>query len=426
MRLKIYIVATLISVSAAQATDIHTLLDRLEHRHESKLDMLSVEQSSLAKESLSDKLMPTVNIFGGYEVYSSPNGLLPVAPNELITMVKDQSIGQPFSKQIMREGIKFTWPIFIKSITTLKAKADLLHLASKDKKRLNLYQRQAVIVGAMAQLQYLEALKSALEVKKHSILQTESTTKLKVREGRVPQSALFTLNAHINDLDISMNNIEQNINKLLSKIEALTGISLKKSVPLRLKRDVHRGNIFALKALQKRIEASQKGIKASTEAYYPTVVTKGNYSYSQGDAYNNDDRMSEHFGSAGIYIDVPLFDSSKSTNKQIAKLEYMQNKTKYEQTRDNLSVEAKQIEKEIKLLKKSILLSKKSVAEQEKLLRIAKVSLENEEITQEEYLRYEDALANAKANLYSFHAKKWEDIAKLAVIYGDNLKGVVR
>jgi len=428
MRLNIYTIAitTLMSISVAQATNIHTLLDKLEHRHESRLDLLLVDKSNLAKQTLDDKLMPTVNLYGGYEIYNSPNGLLPVAPNKLINMVKDQSIGQPFSKGIMREGINFTWPIFIKSISTLKEKAELLHLASKDKKKLNLYQRQAVVIGAVAQLQYLEALKSALETKKRSILQTKSTTNLKVKEGRVPQSALFILNSHINDLDISMNNIEQNINQLLSKIEALTGISLKNSLSLHLKRDVHKGNIFALKALQKKVKASKKGIEASSEAYYPTVVTKGSYTYSQGDAYNNNKRMNESFGSAGIYLNMPLFDSSKGTDIEKAKLEYMQSQEIYEQTKNNLTVEAKQIRKEIKLLKNSIVLSKKSVVEQEKLLKIAKVSLENEEITQEEYLRYEDALANAKANLYSFRAKEWQDIAKLAVIYGDNLKGIVR
>ena len=73
-----------------------------------------------------------------------------------------------------------------------------------------------------------------------------------------------------------------------------------------------------------------------------------------------------------------------------------------------------------------MVLAKKSVRDQERLLKIAKVSLENEESTLEEYLRYEDALANAKANLYSFRAKKWQDIAQLAVIYGNDLRRIVK
>ncbi|MBA1420076.1 MAG: TolC family protein [Epsilonproteobacteria bacterium] len=428
MKLNIYTigVAALLSLNVAHATNIQTLLSALEHRPENRLDLIAVDKSHLAEQVLNDKLMPKVDLYAGYEIYNSPNGLLPIAPNELLDMVKDQTIGQPFSKNIMREGASFTWPLFIKSIYTLKEKAQLLHLAAKEKRKLGIYQRQAIVVGSVAQLRYLEALKSALQTKKHSILQTEVSTKLKVKEGRAPQSALFVLNSHINDLDIAMNDIDQNINILLSKIESLTNIVLKKSVALHLRSRVEKGEIFALKPLHEKVEASKKGIEAASDAYYPSVVTKGSYTYSQADAYNNYKRVNEHFGSAGIFVTMPLFDSSKGTASEEAQLAYLQDQTVYEQTKHNLTVQAKQLSREIQLLKHSIVLSQKSVHDQEKLLKIAKVSLANEESTQEEYLRYEDALANAKANLYRFRAKEWQDIAQLAVIYGNDLKGIVK
>lgn len=77
-------------------------------------------------------------------------------------------------------------------------------------------------------------------------------------------------------------------------------------------------------------------------------------------------------------------------------------------------------------MKKSVILAKKSVAEQRRLLKIAKVSLDNVTITQEEYLRYEDALADAKAVLYRAEAKQWQDTAQLAVIYGNDLRRIVK
>ena len=89
-------------------------------------------------------------------------------------------------------------------------------------------------------------------------------------------------------------------------------------------------------------------------------------------------------------------------------------------------VQAEQLRREIRLLKRSVKLARKSVTDQKRLLKIAKVSLENESITEEEYLRYEDALANAKANFYSVQAKEWQDIAQLAVIYGNDLKEIVK
>ncbi len=408
------------------ATSITALLNSLQNRPEHRLDNLDVEKSTLGRQAVSDKLMPTVNLYGGYEISNSPTGLLPVPPNTMIGMVKDQSIGQPFSKGILREGVNFTWPLFVKSIYTLEDKADLLHLAAKEKRKLNLIQREAVVVGSVAQLRYLESLKAALQAKKRSILQTEINTKLKVKEGRTPQSAIFVLNSNINELDIATNNIEQNINLLSAKIETLTGIHLSRSVPLRVRRSVRKGEIFALKPLQKKVEASRKGMQAADEAFIPSIVTKGNYTYSQADAYNNGNSVREHYGTAGVYVSMPLFDSSKSTVSQQARVDYMKEKTNLDQTKHSLSVQARQLDRELVLLKRSVKLAQKSVNDQKKLLKIAKVSLTNESITQEEYLRYEDALANAKANLYNFRAKQWQDLAQLAVIYGNDLKEIVK
>ena len=418
---------TLMLSSAAYATNITTLLNALEHRPENRLDMLAIQKSALGEQAVSDKLLPSANLHLGYEIYNSPNGMVPVPPNELIHMVQNNpAVPQPFAKQIMREGASFTWPIFIKSIFTLKEKARLLHLAAREKQKLSLIQREAVVVGSVAQLRYLEALKVALKAKKRSILQTAESTKLKVKEGRAPESALFVLDSHISDLDISLNTIDQNINLLTSKIETLTGVHLKHSVPLRLRHSVRKGEIFALKPLDAKVKASQKALQAADEAYLPSVVTKGSYNYSQGDAYNNGNRLHEGFGSAGIYLNMPIFDHSKTTASQMAKVSYMEEKTAYEKTKHALSVQASQLTREIALLKRSVVLARQSVANQKKLLKIAKVSFANGNITEEEYLRYEDALANARANLYNFQAKQWQDVAQLAVIYGNDMKRIVQ
>jgi outer membrane protein TolC len=123
---------------------------------------------------------------------------------------------------------------------------------------------------------------------------------------------------------------------------------------------------------------------------------------------------------------MPLFDSSRSTASQQAKVAYLQEKTHLDQTAHALKVQAKQLEREIRLLKKSVALAQKSVSDQKRLLKIAKVSLANETITQEEYLRYEDAVADAKAVLYKAEAQKWQDIAQIAVIYGNDLRRIVK
>jgi len=410
----------------SQAVSITALLNALEQRPEYRLDALEVEKSALGVQSVQDRLLPKAEIYGGYEVYSSPNGMLPIAPNDMMAMVKDQKIGQPFSKQIWKEGASFTWPLFVKSVYTLEEKANLLHLAAREKQQLNFIQREAVVVGSVAQLRYLFSLKAALLAKKRSIKQTSVSTKLKVKEGRAPESALFVLNSHINDLEIAVNSIDQTINLLSSKIETLTGIPLQESITLRKNHAIKKGAFFALKPLEQRVRATQKGVQAADEAYLPSVVTKGSYSFSQADAYNNGKSMHEEFGMAGVYITMPLFDASKGTASEQAKVAYLKEKTTLDQTSHALKVQVKQLEREIRLLQKSVTLAHKSVSEQKRLLKIAKVSLTNGTITQEEYLRYEDALADAKAALYKAEAQLWQDRAQLAVIYGNDLRRIVK
>jgi len=213
---------------------------------------------------------------------------------------------------------------------------------------------------------------------------------------------------------------------LSARIETLTGIALKYPVPLRQKHGVRKGEIFALAPLEKRVEASQTGIKAAKEGYYPSVSIKGSYTHSQADAYNNDKSIDTDFGSLGLYLSMPLYDRSKSTAVEEAKLTYLKEKTKLEDTRQALTVKGKELSREIGLLKRALRLARKSVRDQRGLLKVAKVSLQEGVITQEEYLRYEDALANAKAQVAKIEAQKWQDIAQLAVIYGNDLKGIVK
>jgi len=46
-------------------------------------------------------------------------------------------------------------------------------------------------------------------------------------------------------------------------------------------------------------------------------------------------------------------------------------------------------------------------------------------MTPKVYLRYEDALLNAKAKEYQVISQKWQTIGKLGVIYGNDLDEVV-
>lgn len=415
-------VSLLLASQLVHATTITTLLNALKHQPQSRLDALDVQAAALGERKISDKLMPKLSGFAGYEMYNQPTSVKPLLP----TVTRDANTALPFSRRISRVGVQFSWPIFVKSLSTLKEKAALMHLAAKDKKRLNLIQREAGVVGTVAYINYMKSLKGALLAKKRSILATRRKVALMVKEGRAPKSKLIALDTHINELKMNIINIDTQKNTLLAKLETLTGVAIKHSVSMRQRRRVRKGEIFALRPLRKKLEASQKSIKAAKEGYYPTVALKGHYTYSHANAYNNDKSVNARSAMVGVYVNVPLFDSSKSTALQEAKLSYYKNMALINDTRHTLLVKAKELSREIALLKESAALARKSVSEQRRLLKIAKASLINEVITQEEYLRYEDALASAKADLYKINAQKWQDIAQLAVIYGNDLKGVVR
>jgi len=412
----------LCSATGAEAVTIHTLLEHVKKRPQYQLDTIAVKRGVLGERKIEDKLLPTLDGFAAVEIYNRPSSLRPVLPSE---MRKPQN-GLPFSKRIGRVGAQFAWPVFVKSLYTLKEKASLMHMAAKEKQRLNLISHEAEVVGAVANMRYLETLKSALHAKKRSILATRRKVALMVKEGRAAQSELLTLDTHLNEIDINLVNIDKQRNALRAKVETLTGMTLKHALPLRQKHRIQKGKIFALKPLQKRVEASQKGIKAAKEGYYPAVALKGSYTHSKADAYNNDKTISTDFGSLGLYLSMPLYDRSKSTSIEEAKLAYLKEKAHLEDTRETLKVKGKELSREIALLNRSMRLARKSVKDQKALRKVAKVSLENGVITQEEYLRYEDALASARANVAQIEAQKWQDIAQLAVIYGNDLKGIVK
>ncbi len=404
------------------ATDITTLLEAIEKQPNVKLDALSIQRSQLALDKIKDNLMPKLDGFLGYERYNRPSSMRPVLPSEM----KDPHATLPFSKGITRAGINFSWPLFVKSLFTLKEKATLMHLASKDKTRLNILQKEAAVVGLVAQLNYLHDLIMALDAKERSIFATREKIDLMVKSGRTPQSKLMTLDAKINDLKMQILSVKTRKNSLRAKLEKLTDIVVDTWVKLNKKADIKEGEIFALSPLNKTLKASKLGIKAAKERYYPTVALKGNYTYSQADAYNNDKDVDTDFANAGLFLNLPIYDASRDTSLQEAKLDYMQNRLKIEDTKQTIMTRAKELYQEISLLEESLKLSSKNIKNQKALLHIAKVSVENEVITQEEYLRYEDALAEAKATHAKTVANIWQDRAELAVIYGNDLKEIVK
>jgi len=406
---KITILAVTVFSLNANAATITDLFNSLKNQPISQEDKMSVKKADLAKQSALDALYPKLNVIASYEHYNMPSSMRPVLPTETPYRLAHHE-PLPFSQNISRIGFELNFPIFVKALYSIRDKARVLKLASVDKKRLNFIQREAQILGANATLKYLE----------------KKDIKIKVKNGRAAGVEINKIDENINNINISQNKIDQSKNELKTLIYTLSGIRIKKSIDFHQIRRVKKDKIFALYPLEKSLKAAKYGIKASKESLYPALFLNANYFESYAEGYNNNQNINTGYGSIGLKVVMPLFDKSKYTNIQKARVAYESKVLAIAETKQTLSAKAKKLEEDLRLLKTSRVLAKKSVKNSIQLLKVAKVAFSLKRLSEEEFLRYENALVSAKAALYEIDAKKWQDIAGLAVIYGNDLEEVVK
>ena len=408
------------------ATTMGGLFDALKQQPLTKQDELLIKKSEIGLKGVHAKLYPQIGAFASYDYFSRPTGMLPIPPNTMFPMIKDKTIPQPFSKNISRIGATVGMPLFVKSIFTYADKIKKLRASAKVKKRINLLKNEAIIVGANANLRYLEAMKRALLSKRSSLLKTKSFVQIKVNSGRAAKSALFKIDDGLSQVNIALNNIAIARTNAIQTIETLTQIHLKKSVPMQKNRDLQIGKIGALEPLQRKIEADQLEVKAQKEKLYPSLTLKGNYNKSFANAYNNDKSIDQEYGNIGLVFKVPVFDKSQYVEIEKSKLALQKERLEFSKQENTLLAQAKGLKDALKLLEQSALLYKHSIEDKKRLLKIAKVSFKAQRISTEDYLKYEDDLANQRAKYNQVEAQKWQTMMQLAVIYTNNIEEIVK
>ena len=342
-------------------------------------------------------------------------------------MLKDKNTPQPFSEDIGRVGVKFSMPLFVKSIYTMIDKAKVVGNISKTNKELKLLKNEAILVGANANLEYLEKLQHSIELKKKSLEETLKTIKIKVENGRLAKSSLYKIQDNINQIDITYNNIELQKQKIVFTIQKLTNIELHQSIIIQaINNNLDYSKIFPLKPLEGKIEATNLELQAQKEKLYPSIILKGNYTHSFANAYNNDESVDEGYGDIGVMINIPLGHIEQYRKIEIAKVDLLKEKNRLLITKQELESKSKMLRESLILLDNSMRLAQKSIESRKQLLDIAKVNYKSGRMTTEEYLRYEDELVDAKAKLYQAKAKKWETLMELAVIHGINIEELVK
>ena len=424
---KLSILVFIIFAIGLQATTMRDLFDAIKRQPTSKIDRFSEQMATIAKDKVDSNYFPKINLFANYTHYNYATNLLPVDPKsagKLIAM--NQPL--PFAKTIQRVGIMASVPIFVKELGILSKKTKYLLKGAKLKKELNFYKNEAVVLGSNAGLEYLKHLKQTLDATKRSILKMKSDTQIAINNGRIPGIAKDKIDEKLNQLEIGINNIKIKQSLLLAQIQNLTGLSIDGSLPMKLVKKVDKGEFFATKLLQQSINASQSDLMvAKAKRYYPKLAFNVMWSenYAQNDANKNTD-VHRSYGYYQIGALMPLYDRSGDVDIQLKKIALMKNRMRLNKTKQELSIEAQSLKKELALLKKSIDLTKENIQKKKNLLEFAKVAFKEGRMTEEDYLRYEDGLLGARSSYYQIISKKWQDIAKLAVIYGNDLRGVVR
>ena len=420
----IFVITVMFSVNVYAVT-IKDLFVALKKQPITKIDEFNAESATVAHNRVVSNFYPKIYGVSSYEHYNTPTNLRPVTPSES-SKIMEQNGPLPFSYNIERLGVQMSMPIFIPSLFSLSRKTSIMHKSAKEKAKLNLLKNEAAIICVNANLRYLESLSAALDAKKQSLATMLNHINLGVKNGRVPEIQAIKIMENINKIDLQKQKIKTNIIGAKSMIEDLTSIKLKHSINMHKTKELKETQIYALKPIELFSEAQKYSLEAKKWERSPKIILKSNIFRNFGKGYNNNEHVLRNYGSIGVYLNVPIFDKSISTDTQKAEVDYKKSRLALQKTKRDLEDESYSLNQELKIADSSIDIAEKSVKNQEELLKYAEVSFREERMIEEEYLRYEDALLESKANLFSLEAKRWEIFTKLAVIYGNNLEEMVR
>jgi len=405
---------------------IKTLFDSLKTHPQTRSDEINMEIALLGRRIVTGRLYPKINAFGRYEYSSSPSGMLPLAPNDLFTLIQDQTMPQPFSQNIMRIGGGVSMPVFALSIYTTAAKAKMLYHSAEAQAYINLQRNEALIVSSNANLNYLNSLLNSLEMKKASLNKTMQLIDLKVRNGRASKTALLKIRNAINDVSIIKNNISQQQEAAIAAIRSLTGVTLDSPVEMVQTGTYQDGNFKVLDPLRKKIEADKLAWRAEKEKLVPSIFANGNYNHSYAKAYNNNLNIDEGFGMVVLTLNIPIFTKSQYAIIKKSKLTYEGSRNDFDKMRLELSSQASELGNNLPLLNNSIELYKLSIIDKKELLKVAKANYLSQRMTVEDYLKYENDVVLEESNLNKAKAKKWQTLMQLAVIYGNDIEYIVK
>ena len=407
------------------AGEITNLFEAIKKTPDTKIDKVMIQKTQSIKNEVTGSLFPKINLFASVEHFSSPTNIKPLPPTKS-KEIGMQNGGYWFSQNIQKIGFSASMPVFIKNIYDNKKKISYLITATKYQAKLNLLKREALLVTLVSKLNYLYTLKNALIQKRDSIKTTFNAIKVGVKIGRIPAFKALRLKDALNQIKINITDINANIDNVKSQIYKLTQIQINNKIPLQTVSDINKNTFLALKPMQKRQQADIYDTKSKKDAYIPKILLKAQGYRAFANAYNNNEHLALNFASIGIYLNWSVFDKSNNAEIEKSKIENLKDNLLIQKTLKDLNAEVMQINSTLKETKKAIVLTQNSIGIKEELLKGAKEAFKLNTLTVDEYLEYEDDLANAKAKLADLIAQKNSLTANLAFIYGNNLERIFK
>jgi len=407
------------------AGEITNLFEAIKKTPDTKLDNVMIKQTKIMKKEVTGSLFPKVNLFASYEHFSSPADVKPMPPTVAAQIGKDGN-GYWWSNNIKKVGFIVTMPLFVKQIYDTKNKISHLISANQYKAKLNLLKREALLVTLVSKLNYLYALKQAIIQKRNSINTTYKAIEVGVKVGRIPAFKALRLKDALNQIKIKITQIDSLIADVQSQIYSLTQIKIQQPVNFEMIKNITKNSYLAIKPLKEKENADYYDIKANKDKFMPNFLLKAQGYRAFASAYNNDENLALNFASIGIYLNWNIFDKSNFAAIEQSKIERLKDNLTIQKTLKDLNAEVMKINKTLKEIKKAIVLTQNSIGIKEELLKGAKEAFKLNTMTVDEYLGYEDALADAKANLANLIATKNTLLANLAFIYGNNLERIFK
>jgi outer membrane protein TolC len=413
-------------LQAQEIQHIGQLFDSLKTNPQTKGDEIAMQQALAAQSLANSKLYPTIDGFGRYDYASNPTGMLPVPPDELFAMKADPTIGQPFSENIYRVGAVISMPIFMKSIYTTATMAKMMVQSAKEKTEINLLKNEAVLVSLNANLLYIESLQQALKSKKSSLYKTKEFVEIKVNNGRASGDALLKINNAVNEVLVTQNDLDMQREEVIATIASYTGITLTQPVAMEQIGNYQSGELQSLNPLIDKLKANNLAIRAEKEKLLPSLVAQGSYSDNFAKSYNNGVNVNNHYTTVGVVLRVPIFAMDQYAQIRKSRVEMEATGNELDKTRLELTTQSTQLQNSLPLLDNSIQLYNNSIKDKQALLEIAKVGYKSEQMSMEDYLKYEDDAVLEQSRLYKSQAQKWQTLMKLAVIYGNKIEEIVK